>query len=114
MAYGVELKLSENYGVLSFPPRYFGLSKNDSFWYSSVKACMKCSNVPSRNLTTSLRQYKFQELQVISAGKKLHKNISSFQAPSHKIVRAHLFLTASSFPLQPQASHYNDFNGIVL
>ena len=69
------------------------------FWYS-LKACMKCSNVPTCNQTTSLKHCKFQELQVISAGRCLHMNISRFQVPSHEIAKAYLFLTISNFSLQ--------------
>ena len=65
-------------------------------------ACMKYFKVPNCNLITCQRQCKFQELQVISAGEKLHMKISSFQVPYHKIVGAYLFL-------QSQASHCNDF-----
>ena len=72
---------------------------NKFFWYS-LKACKKCSNVPTSNQTTSLKHCKFQELQVIFAGRCLHMNISSFQVPSHEIAKAYLFLTISNFSLQ--------------
>ena len=65
------------------------------FFWLSITACMKCSKVPSCYHT-------IQEiyLQEISAGEMLHMNILSFLVPFHKIVRAYLFLTISSFPME--------------